>query len=269
MTETVSRHAASTASGEAADRPPRRPLFIGELLIVFVLVFAYDRIRDLATSHPRESLANARDLLRWERWAHIDIELPFNAWLSGHHSLADFASWYYQLAHLTVTLLVLLACYGLRPDAYRPARNALLAINAIGLAVFWVYPVAPPRLLPGGGFVDTAVVTGAASASAASNPYAAMPSLHIAWAVWTALVALLVVRGRYPRVIWAAYPMLTTVVVIATANHYVLDVVAGFAVALVAVVVPAVGPSLLQVIRSREGPSVEDDTQQREPELAA
>jgi hypothetical protein len=255
--------------GGPTHHAPRRPLFIGELLIVVLLVFAYDRIRDLATTHPHQSVTNGRDLLNWERLAHIDIELPFNAWLSGHNSVAELASWYYQLAHLTVTLLVLLACYALRPDAYRPARNALLAINAIGLAVFWLYPVAPPRLLPGAGFVDTAVVTGAASASAASNPYAAMPSLHIAWAVWTGLVALLVVRGRYPRMVWAAYPILTTVVVIGTANHYVLDVVAGLAVAMVAVITPFSGPSLLRLVRSPERSPVEDDARRPEPELAA
>ncbi len=269
MVADIASRRSGARGGGPADQDPRRPLFIGELLIVVLLVFAYDRIRDLATTRPHQSVVNGRDLLSWERFAHIDIERPFNAWLSGHNSVAELASWYYQLAHLTVTLLVLLGCYALRPDAYRSARNALLAINAIGLAVFWLYPVAPPRLLPGAGFVDTAVVTGAASASAASNPYAAMPSLHIAWAIWTGLVALLVVRGRYPRAIWAVYPLLTTVVVIATANHYVLDVAAGLAVAMVAVVAPFSGPSLLRLVRSREPAAVDDDARRPETELAA
>ena len=73
-----------------------------------------------------------------------------------HHNLAIATSSYYQLAHLTVTLVVLCLVYIRRPAVYRAARNALILINVIGLVVFWLYPVAPPRLLPGSGFIDVA-----------------------------------------------------------------------------------------------------------------
>jgi len=121
--------------------------------------------------------------------------------------------------------------------AYRSARNALIGINTIALVVFWVLPVAPPRLIPGSGFVDSAVVSDVADKVSTVSPdlYAAMPSLHVAWATWVALQVLLITRHRAGRVLAVAHATLTFVAVIATANHYLLDVVAG-AVLAVAVV---------------------------------
>ena len=207
-----------------------------ELAIVALLVFAYDRIHNLAQTREMLSLHNGNQLLAIEQRSGLDVELPANLWLAAHHQLAGIASWYYQLAHLTVTLLVLVACYIFRPAIYRAARNALVLINLIGLAVFWVYPVAPPRLLPGSAFIDVTQVTGVADASNTSAPdqYAAMPSLHTAWAVWVTVISMFLVRAWWIRVLSVIYPVLTVVVIVTTGNHYVLDAVAGGAVALVA-----------------------------------
>jgi PAP2 superfamily len=207
----------------------------GELAIVAVLVFCYDRVRNLASVRRSLSLHDGLQLLGLERHLGIDFELPVNLWLAAHRQLADVASWYYQLAHLTVTLVVLAVCYVRRPDVYRAARNALVLINVIGLVIFWLYPVAPPRLLPNAPFIDVTQMTGVASASATSapDPYAAMPSLHTAWAVWVTCVALLLVRAWWARIIWVLYPLLTVSVIVATGNHYVVDAVAGAAVTLI------------------------------------
>jgi hypothetical protein len=216
-------------------RASTRPMLLGELAIISVLVFAYDHIRDLADAQRSASVASARRIMDLEQLLHIDVELPVNLWVSAHSWLAEISSWYYQVAHLSITMLVLGWCYWQRPDTYRPARNALVLINLIGLVIFWLVPVAPPRLLPGAGFIDTTIVAGVANAAgSAANPYAAMPSLHLAWASWTAIVAILVTRQLWLRVLWLSYPLITTAVVVGTGNHYVLDVIAGIAVTVVA-----------------------------------
>ena len=176
-------------------------------------------------------------MLAIERWLHLDLELAGNRWLIGHHTLLLIASWWYQLAHLTVTLAVLGWCYLRRPDAYRGARNALVLTNVVGLVVFFVYPVMPPRLLPGAGYVDAVAAAGFGSSHTGPVPadqYAAMPSLHLAWAVWTASVGMLLLARHRVRVLWLLYPVITATAVVVTANHYVLDVLAGVAVAVVA-----------------------------------
>jgi membrane-associated phospholipid phosphatase len=223
---------------EAPEKPTwaRRAALPGELVIVAVLVFCYDRVRDLAAVRRSLSLHDGLQLLQIERHMGINMELPVNLWLATHLRLAEIASWYYQLAHLTVTLVVLLVCYVCWPEIYRAARNALVLMNVIGLVVFWVYPVAPPRLLPGKAFVDVTQMTGVAGATntSAPNPYAAMPSLHTAWAVWVAIVVVLMVRVWWVRVLCLLYPLVTVTVIVSTGNHYILDAVAGLAVALVA-----------------------------------
>lgn len=213
-----------------------RPALLGELAVVFGLVFAYDRIRNLAQSRPVPSATDGARILDLERLLHLDIERWLNLWLSGHETIAVVASWYYQLLHLSVTMTVLLACYVCRPDVYRAARNALVSISVIGLMIFWVFPVAPPRLLPGGGYVDTAVATGVVGLvdSASANPYAAMPSLHLAWAVWSVMFASVLISRRSMRWLLYAYPVVTTIDVMATANHYLLDAVVGAVLALLA-----------------------------------
>jgi len=103
--------------------------------------------------------------------------------------------------------------------------------------VFWVLPVAPPRLIPGAGFIDSAVVTDVADKATTVSPdlYAAMPSLHVAWATWVALQVLFISRNRVARVLGVAHVVITCLAVMATANHYLLDVVAGYALAAVVV----------------------------------
>jgi membrane-associated phospholipid phosphatase len=215
----------------------RRPALIGELIVVVVLVKVYDQVRRLEVARARPAMHNAHDVLAIERWLHLDLELAGNHWLIGHHTLLLIASWWYQLAHLTVTLAVLALCYLRRPDAYRGARNALVLTNVVGLVVFYLYPVMPPRLLPGAGYVDSVAAAGFGSSHTGPVPadqYAAMPSLHLAWAVWTASVGMLLLSRYRVRLLWLLYPVLTAAAVVVTANHYVLDVVAGIAVAVAA-----------------------------------
>jgi hypothetical protein len=177
------------------------------MVLVLLLIFAYDRIRDVAATRADLAFGNAKHLLLWESVLRVDYESALNAMLARHHEWQSAASWYYQGMHLSVALCLLLWCYWRYPGQYVPIRNALVTINVVGLAVFWLFPVAPPRLLPGAGFVDSTVVSGVAEKTTTITPalYAAMPSLHLAWAAW-----------------------------VATANHYVLDLFAGILLAAVA-----------------------------------
>jgi hypothetical protein len=159
----------------------------------------------------------------------------------------------YSATHLVVPPIVLVVLYRTAPDRYRQWRNVFLVMLGLSLLCFWLYPVLPPRLVPGADHVaDTSssyfnveqvpgagVVTAATRSSAPqwapfTNPMAAMPSLHIGWAVWASLAIWPVVRRRWSRRAVALYPLAMIWSVLVTGNHWLLDAVAGVAVVAVA-----------------------------------
>jgi membrane-associated phospholipid phosphatase len=215
----------------------RRPHLLGELLIGLGLLRVYDMVRAHAEVRQGPALQHGQAILDLERWLRIDVEHATNLWVTSHHALSLMASYFYQFAHVTVTLTVLGWCWVKRPEIYRAARNALVLTNVAGLTVFLLLPVAPPRLLPGEGFVDSVALAGFGTTHGGPVPadqYGALPSLHLAWAVWAAVVAMRML-GTSPlrRLCWV-YPVLVTVGVVVTGNHYLLDAVAGTSVALLA-----------------------------------
>jgi hypothetical protein len=177
------------------------------------------------------ALAHARAILHLEQTLHLDPERALDRWLAGHHTLGLVLSLYYDNAHFIVTFGLLGWLWLRRPDIYRPLRNSLVIVNLLGFAVFWLYPVAPPRMLPG--FTDVVAAshtfgswhTGALASQA--NQLAAMPSLHIAWALWCTLAVWRMSRARLARALAAVYPFVTAAAVLATGNHFVLDVLGG------------------------------------------
>lgn len=224
-------------SGDDADRRVRgqraprraRPRILGELLVIAGLLVVYDRVRSLAEVHVSVANSHGQAILDLESILHLRIESALNSWLTGQGFIRMLSIDYYQYLHVSVALSVLVVCYLGCPAAYRPARNALVLTNLVGLAVFAVYPAAPPRLLPGAGFVDLVSQAGFGPSHGLSSAdqYGALPSLHMAWATWVAITGFALTRRRMPRVLLAAYPILTAFVVVATGNHYVLDVVSG------------------------------------------
>jgi membrane-associated phospholipid phosphatase len=226
----------------------RRPHLLGELLIVFVLLRVYDMARARAEVRQGAALQHGQAILDLERWLHIDLELATNVWVTSHQALSLTASYFYQFAHVTVTLAVLGLCWWRRPEIYRAARNALVLTNVAGLTVFLLLPVAPPRLLPGEGFVDAVALAGFGTTHGGPVPadqYGALPSLHLAWAVWATVIAMrMLASSRYRRLCWL-YPVLVTVGVVVTGNHYLLDAVAGTAVAVTALALVHSGASYL------------------------
>ena len=149
--------------------------------------------------------------------------------------LADAAGYYYGLAHFLVTPLVLAWLYLRRPAAFPRLRSGLVLATAVANVVFWAWPAAPPRFsVPGmTDILVTRDILGAAhprGATSLVNLYAAMPSLHVAWAAWCALAVVTACRSRWRRLAWL-YPAVTTLVVLASANHFLLDAAGGLAVA--------------------------------------
>jgi hypothetical protein len=220
------------AAAVAAPRV-RRPRLLGELLIVFVLLRVYDYVRSFADARQGRALTHGRDVLDVERFLHIDIERAMNHWVERHDFLAIAAVDWYQYVHISATMSVLVWCYIAGPGLYRGARNALVATNLVGMTVYFFLPVMPPRLLPGEDYIDSVAAAGFGTTHGGpvtADQFGAMPSLHLAWATWTALVAFALLR-RYPRArfLVVLYPTTTALVVMATANHF-----AGVAVALAA-----------------------------------
>jgi membrane-associated phospholipid phosphatase len=230
-------------------RGAARPLLFGELLIVFALLRVYDWVKSAASEKGVPAQGHAQTLVHAERGLHVYIEPSLDHALAAHPTLSLIASWYYQFAHIGVALAVLALCYVRWPTIYRQARNTLVATNVVGLVVFVLYPVMPPRLLPGAGFVDAVALAGFGSTHGGPVPadqYAAMPSLHVAWALWAAVVLTVGARRRWIGWLAFLYPATTTVVVIATGNHYLLDVVA----AAVMVAIAAAGLGLRRGTRA-------------------
>jgi hypothetical protein len=210
---------------------------LGELLVVAALLVVYDRVRALAAIHASVALSHGWSILDTEKALHLQVEGGLNTWLTGQGFWRLLAVDYYQYMHVTVSLAVLVACYWRAPAAYRPARNALVLTNVVGLAVFALYPTAPPRLLPGAGFVDLVAQAGFGTSHGPvpADQYGALPSLHLAWATWVAVTGFALTRRRLPRVLLVAHPVVTAIVVMATANHYVLDVASGILLGMSAV----------------------------------
>jgi membrane-associated phospholipid phosphatase len=236
----VARATIDGAEVAARGAPASRTRLWVEALVIAWLCWVYDLINNLAPLRLRSALAHGWGVLHLERSLGLDPELTLNRWLTAHHTLGLMLSDYYDNAHFVVTLGLLGWLWYRRADIYRPLRNTLVAINVIGLAVFWLYPTAPPRLLAGSGFDDVVASTHAlggwhtGTLAAAANQFAAMPSLHMAWAVWCSLVMWRLSPRRWVRCAAVIYPCLTCVAVLATGNHYLLDVLAGVATAVLA-----------------------------------
>ncbi|MDH4366484.1 MAG: phosphatase PAP2 family protein, partial [Acidimicrobiia bacterium] len=134
------------------NRYAERPALVGELIVAVILLVVYDHLRSLTPIRRSQATAHGYRVLDLE--GVFRVESSFNGWLASHHALSVMSVDYYQFLHFGAAGAVLVWCYLRRPDVYRVGRNALLAVNTVGLAAFVLYPVAPPRLLPGTVFAD-------------------------------------------------------------------------------------------------------------------
>jgi PAP2 superfamily len=224
--------AVATHSTAAVPQHTRSRWWIEALAIVW-LGWVYDAITNLAPLRLHTALAHAKEILSAEQTLHLDPEHSLDSWLVAHHSLGVALSYYYDNAHFIVTLGLLGYMWWRRADIYRPLRNSLVLANVLAFVVFWRFPVAPPRMLPG--FTDVVAAshtvgswhTGALASQA--NQLAAMPSLHLAWAAWCTLAIWRITMHRWLRALAVVYPFVTAFAVLATGNHFVFDIFGGLA----------------------------------------
>jgi hypothetical protein len=211
--------------------------------VIVWLCWVYDAINNLAPLRQAAASAHARSILHLESSIHLDPEAALVHWLAQHHTVAVWIADYYDNAHFVVTLGVVGWLWWRHPVQYRPLRTSLVLTNVIALTVFWLYPTAPPRLLDPARYPDVVASTHAfgswhsGTLATAANQLAAVPSLHIAWAVWSAFAIWQVFRHRRGAVAVWAYPVVTAVAVMSTSNHFLFDVVAGAATLVLATLI--------------------------------
>lgn len=204
-----------------------------EITILVAFNVVYERLRNLVPTREGEAYNRGDQLFHFTQRIHWDVELSINHFVASHSVLAHVFNAYYTYLHLPITASVLLWMYVRHKRQYRAARSVLAITTIIGLVGFYLFPMAPPRLLPDGGFVDTLVhfsTWGSWSShtvAAKTNQFAAMPSLHCAWALWVGLCVFNLAPHRWQKVLGLLYPLCTFLVVVGTANHFVLDGVAG------------------------------------------
>jgi hypothetical protein len=209
-----------------------------QVLIWFGFLAAYEVARGLADRNAAKAFANGKAIIDLEG-PHALFELTLQRVLHSSDVLMAMASWTYWGSQFTVLGLSLLWVYLRRNEAFYKFRNAIILANLIGLVGYVLLPTAPPRMFPGYGFVDSlsdfgGISHGSAVVELASNPYAAVPSLHAADALILGVVMASVVRSRVMKAVWLAWPVWVWLVVMATGNHYWLDIAAGVVVAGVA-----------------------------------
>jgi hypothetical protein len=238
-----------------------------ELPLIAVVYGLYSGARVLVRGDVSEAVQHGLDILHFEQLLHLDPERWFNRLFTRHAFLGVPADFAYASLHYIVTPAVLVWLWRRRPTHYRVARTWLMISTFIGLVGFTAVPTAPPRLLTGGhGFIDTMAQYGSygwwgTDASAPrgmghlTNQYAAMPSLHVGWSLWCGIMLFRYGRHRVLRGIGVLYPLVTALVVMGTANHYLMDACAGVAVMGIGFLLAKPALRLTDAVRSRVLPT--------------
>lgn len=241
-----------------------RPAWWRELLLLGCLYVLYEVGRGVGTGDVQHAMRNGRAILAWEQDWHFDLEQALNHGLSHVTAVAVLSAYFYATLHYLVTPAVLFWMYRYHSDYYRLARTTLVAGTIAGLIGFYLIPTAPPRLLSGAGFYDTladvqewgwwggdgSVPRGLGSLT---NQFAAMPSLHVGWALWSGVLVACFAARPFARRVGVLYPVVTTVVVVATGNHYLLDTLGGAATMAIGAIVACTVLALPSVGWRRSG----------------
>jgi len=213
--------------------------FARQLAIWFGFLLAYQIARGVADRDPTRAFENGLRVVGWEERVGNLFELSLQQVATSSSILEHAVSWTYWNSEFTVVGLVLLWVYLRRNEHFLRFRNWILVANAIGLVGYVLLPTAPPRMFPTFGFADTLAEFGGLNHGSgliqlAANPYAAMPSLHAADALIVGVSLALIVRNRWAKAVWLLWPAWVWFSVMATGNHFWLDILAGVAVALLA-----------------------------------
>jgi len=210
---------------------------IRQLALFGAAYLAYRVVRGMVEGSATAAFQHARELIHIEETLHVFVEPSVQTWAASSHLLMDASSWLYVNAQTTVTVGGLIYLYMCHNRSFYFVRNMLMIAMAIALVGYAVFPTAPPRFMPEWGFFDpvadftgmhieTAHGGGGTTASL-TNLYAAVPSMHVAFALLIGWPIARLVRWRALRVACLLYPLLIAFVIIATANHFILDALLG------------------------------------------
>ncbi len=206
-----------------------------QFVLVTLAALLYFGVRMVTKGAEAAAFDNARALLRFERSIGIDIEARAQDLVLGNQTIVTFFNWVYIWLHWPVVVGALLWLYRFNKRGYVLFRNAIIVSGAIGLTLFVSYPMAPPRFLAG--FSDTVTELSTSykylQPPGVVNKFAAMPSLHVGWNLLAGVILFKAIHHGLLRLLPLVSPVLMTMAVVVTANHYVIDAVVGAVVALI------------------------------------
>lgn len=219
--------------------PQGWPDLIRQILLFCGAYWLYRIVRGMTDGRVAEAFDHARELIGLERGLGLFVEPAVHAWAEGTNWVIDGASWAYVNSHFAITTITLAFIYLRRNASFYFIRNMFMVAMGIALVLYAAYPTAPPRFLPEWGFSDsvakfTGLTAEGSSADALYNPFAAVPSMHVAFALMLAVPMASMSRRRLVKAVWLSYPGLVTFVVVATANHWWFDAFTGALTAAVA-----------------------------------
>jgi hypothetical protein len=211
----------------------REPRWWQEIAITGFCYWIYSEVRNLVPQQETIAMRHGRSVQTLQDELHLNFELSVNHFVARNEWLAQIMNYYYATLHFIVTIAVLVWLYHRHPGRYAATRVVIFATTGTALLGYYLFPLAPPRLMRGDSFIDTVQVhqTWGSMASGnladMSNQYAAMPSMHIGWAVWCGITIAALARPLWVRALGALYPVVTLIVIVCTANHFWLDAVGG------------------------------------------
>jgi hypothetical protein len=214
---------------------PNGPLDVVRQVVLFMAAYQLYRLTRGLVNDPAAATTafqNARDLIHAEQALNIFVEPSLQTFAAGQQWLLDGASWMYINAQTSITLGALTWLYLFRNDSFYFVRNMFLVAFGVALIGYAVFPTAPPRFFPEWGFFDavsdfTGVPQDSVTVNELFNPYAAVPSMHVGFALMISIPLARLVRWRPLKVFWSIYPLIVVWVIVATANHFILDAVFG------------------------------------------
>jgi hypothetical protein len=239
MTQTLVRPSARATNSRFSGVLPsrmlrwRRPVWWQEIAIIAFGYWLYTLGRNAIPEQASIARRHGLSIQHLQQVLHLNWELSFNRFVAANEWLAQSMDYYYATLHFILTPVVMVWLFTRRPHVYRGARTVLVTTTLLGLLGFYLYPTAPPRLLPRFDYVDTVLKFHTWGSLADpniaehSNQYAAMPSLHIGWALWCGIAIYCCARHKWVRALGLAYPVGTLIVIVGTANHFILDAVGG------------------------------------------
>jgi hypothetical protein len=203
-----------------------------EIVLVLVAFLIYFYIRGLVVGRESEAIARGLDLIRFERDLGFYWELEMQSWILNHYWAIKTMNWVYFYGHMPLVIISAFWLYIWHRRAYRLSRNAFLASGAIGVVMYALWPVAPPRLIPDAGFIDTMAVYdrvgyNAQETEAFVNPYAALPSLHFGWSLLLGIVVFQVTKFPALKVLAVVWPVAMFFAIVMTGNHFIIDAIVG------------------------------------------